>query len=332
MKKFLLPLVMLLAVTAPAFGNDSSSALALGGIELRESKDISMDSEELFISQDRITVKYRFTNISAQDITTLIAFPLPDMPRANGEHFGDSGPPDWNALDFKTKVDGVSVELGFNQTAKVGDRIINDRLNELGWPVEYWQDDAFFKRVQMLSHQEERGYAAEGLLKGDEYGYNPTWTVTTNITRTQTFPAGKTVTVEHSYVPVAGSSVAGNLHKSARKNYAGQFREYSKVYCIDKAFIAGFDRVMAKQRKTSGGQDGMYVEHWLSYVLKSGANWKGPIKDFRLVVDKSKADNLVSFCMEGVKKISPTQFEVRKTDFEPAKDLEVLIVGFWNPE
>jgi Domain of unknown function (DUF4424) len=183
----------------------------------------------------------------------------------------------------------------------------------------------------MLSHQEERDYAAEGLLKGDENGYYPTWSVTTNVTRTQTFPAGKTVIVEHSYVPVAGGSVAGNLHKSSRKDYAEQYKEYAKGYCIDKPFITAFDRVMARQRQTGDGQDGMYAEIWLSYVLKSGANWKGPIKDFRLVVDKGKAENLVSFCMDGVTKITPTQFEVRKSDFEPAKDLNVLIVNFWEP-
>jgi hypothetical protein len=40
----------------------------------------------------------------------------------------------------------------------------------------------------------------------------------------------------------------------------------------------------------------------------------------------------VSFCAEGVKKISPTQFEVRKTDFEPTQDLNVLIVDWWKPE
>ena len=52
------------------------------------------------------------------------------------------------------------------------------------------------------------------------------------------------------------------------------------------------------------------------------------IKDFRMVVDKGKADSLVSFCAEGVKKISRTQFEVRKTDFEPVQDVDVLVVGW----
>ena len=63
-------------------------------------------------------------------------------------------------------------------------------------------------------------------------------------------------------------------------------------------------------------------------MLSTGANWQGPIKHFRLVVDKGEPGHLVSFCMDGVKKISPTQFEVVKTNFEPARDLDVLIVRF----
>jgi hypothetical protein len=47
---------------------------------------------------------------------------------------------------------------------------------------------------------------------------------------------------------------------------------------------------------------------------------------------KSKPDNFVSFCMDGVKKIGPTQFEVRKSNFEPAKDLNILIVEFFEPD
>ncbi|RYE72919.1 MAG: DUF4424 domain-containing protein, partial [Oxalobacteraceae bacterium] len=80
--------------------------------------------------------------------------------------------------------------------------------------------------------------------------------------------------------------------------------------------------------------DGYYghVETWVGYILSSGANWRGPIKDFRLVVDKGKPANLVSFCMDGVRKISPTQFEVRKTDYEPDHDLNILIVQWPEPE
>ena len=61
-------------------------------------------------------------------------------------------------------------------------------------------------------------------------------------------------------------------------------------------------------------------------MLTTGANWRSPIGTFRLVVDKGKPGNLVSFCEIGVKKISPTRYEVRHTNWRPTRDLHVLII------
>jgi hypothetical protein len=69
------------------------------------------------------------------------------------------------------------------------------------------------------------------------------------------------------------------------------------------------------------------VERRINYVLTTGANWAGPIKDFHLVVDKGRPDRIVSFCGQGKNEISPTQSEVRATDFTPTRDLEILILG-----
>ena len=38
------------------------------------------------------------------------------------------------------------------------------------------------------------------------------------------------------------------------------------------------------------------------------------------------------FRAEGVRKMSDTQFEVQKKDWEPRKDLRVLIVEWWEAE
>ena len=51
-----------------------------------------------------------------------------------------------------------------------------------------------------------------------------------------------------------------------------------------------------------------------------------------MVVDKEKPENLLSFCGSGVKKISPTRFEIRKTNFEPTADVDILIVEFFDPQ
>ena len=61
-------------------------------------------------------------------------------------------------------------------------------------------------------------------------------------------------------------------------------------------------------------------------MLKTGANWSGPIRNFRLLVDKGDADSLVSFCGEDVKKVGATRFEMQKTDFAPDGNLSILIL------
>jgi hypothetical protein len=69
-----------------------------------------------------------------------------------------------------------------------------------------------------------------------------------------------------------------------------------------------------------------WEQHFLEYILTTGANWSGPIKNFRLVVDKGAPENLVSFCGQSVRKISPTQFELRASNFVPSSNVSVLIL------
>ncbi len=327
----LLAATLLLAPSVQA--NDSSSAIGIGGLELTKNDAISMDSEDLYLSQDKVLVKYRFTNTTDKDVETLVTFPLPAIPTEIQGYLGDQSYPDWSDFGFKTTVEGKPVTFETTQVVEANGHNVAARLKELGWPVQYWTSEAedFFDSLQKLPLDQKKAYIAEGLLKmrdGEGNYVDPTWQVATRITRKQIFPAGKTVSVEHSYDPQAGGSVGGMLEKDSRKE--AYFKEYADAYCVDKPFLKSFDRIRYAVRKDKDGEDisGFYVETWLNYILKSGANWKGPIKNFRLVVDKGSANNLVSLCMPGIRKISPTQFEVVKKDFEPTTDIEILIVRF----
>jgi hypothetical protein len=53
-------------------------------------------------------------------------------------------------------------------------------------------------------------------------------------------------------------------------------------------------------------------------------------KQFHLTVDKGKPDRLISFCMDNLKKTSPTGFEMRASDYHPAVPLKILMVGPQN--
>ncbi len=344
MKRFLLGAALLAIPTPAAFANDSSSAVGVGGLELIRNEAVSMDSEDLYLSADRVRVTYRFTNHSAQDVETLVSFPLPAVPTGIKGHMGDRGYPDWTAdLQFETKIDGVKAALEMRQIVSIiGDasqRDITARLQELGWPVRYWLDYPFHRDILgKLSAADRQRYLDEGLLKAGVGGEGavPNWQISTHITRTQVFPAGKSVTVEHSYKPYMGSSIGGGLLKKYRRKEAGSFKEYAAHYCMDRQFLKTFDSKMREQERAEKktGRSGMFAELWLSYILSSGANWRGPIGDFRLVVDMEKHGYMASFCMDGIKQISPTQFEVRKTNFEPTGDIDILFVPIymWDTE
>lgn len=201
-------------------------------------------------------------------------------------------------------------------------RDVSVRLSALHIPLNSFVE-GFNAAINRLAKPDRDKLEADGLIRNDGLSDDPTWAalwaLRTTLTRDQTFPARKTITVEHEYVPIAGGRVGGYLDPQFRTQ--ADFTEERRKYCIDDDWLLSFDKKLRTQ-KTS------YSEIWLGYVLKTGANWKGPIGDFRLVVDKGKPDLLVSFCAEDVKKISPTQFEVRRANFTPTVDLDVLIIDW----
>jgi hypothetical protein len=142
------------------------------------------------------------------------------------------------------------------------------------------------------------------------------WRLETTFYWEQTFPPGKEVIVEHRYKPVTGFGFFGD--------WVFDEPRYRETYCIDGVFEAAARKKLAAIEDS----DNPYMnEQRVSYILTTANNWATPIRDFRLVVDKGSPDALVSFCGTGVKKIGPTQFEMRATDFMPERELEILIAA-----
>lgn len=307
-------------LASPARANDSEAEVAIGGLTLKKSDAIAIESEDLYISRDIVRVKYRFVNTSDAPVDTLVAFPLPDIPAMQEEenigYWSDA-----KELKFSTKVDGKPFPLDILEQAIFKGEDVSARLAALRIPVNH-MSNTFAEAVGKAPKAERDRLIADGLLRdagaGNDHVFVPQWSVRTIVTRRQTFPPNARVTVEHEYVPRAGGSVGGGLSKEYRNE--SYFTQTRRKYCIDDDFLASLDR--------KGKKGAAYSEIWLGYVLTTGANWKGPITDFRLVVDKGKPESLVSFCAEGVKKISPTRFESRRKSFTPEGDLDVLIVDW----
>jgi hypothetical protein len=330
--RLIVPFILLLNLTSPSSANDTTAELAVGGLRLTQSDAISLDKEELYISRDEVRVDYDFTNTTNKDVETLVAFPLPEQGFPDGEDsvIYDLG----KDLEFKTLVDGKPVQYEVVTQAMAGGEDISALLDKVGLRIDaQWKDgvtpDASLASMDATARAK---LIALGALKNEgseaEPFYMQKWVVQTSVTRRQVFKAGASVIVQHRYKPLAGGSVGGGLSPKYRNE------DWAKgniaKFCVEKDWLKSFDKQIPKH--VSNQNPTGYNEIWLGYVLKTGANWKGPIKDFRLLVDKGKADSMVSFCGEGVKKISPTQFEVRKSDFEPTQDLNVLIVDWWKPE
>ena len=311
------PILLLAALAAPAAANDSTAGHDAGGLVLTRSADIDMVSEDLFVSADQVRVRYVFRNRSARDIRTTVAFPMPDRDLTEA-HFSDVAYPG----DFRTTVDGRPVAMAVERKALVKGADRTAALAGFGLGP-----DSEGPALDALAETQRERLLALGLAAVDEYddghGWEkhlvPAWTVKEAWHWEQVFPAGRDLHVEHSYTPGTGGSVGTGLAMPEfRKSPEG--RRMIADHCIDSAFLAGVDRLARR----SGGT---VPEQRIGNILTTGGNWRSPIGRFRLVVDKGAPDNLVSFCGEGVRKISPTRFELRHRNWRPDRDLKVLIVA-----
>lgn len=313
----------LLLAAAPVVANDSTATMRAGGLVLEKTDGITMLSEDLFVSAKEIRVKYRFLNHTSEPITTLVAFPMPDITGGvEGDLGGRLDDPD-HVVPFITWVGDYAVWTQVEHKAVFNGADITEQLTALGLPLAPHLETTR-TALAALPTAALDALAAQGLVSVDTYdaGEGPQreihglWTLKTTHYWEQSFYPGEEVAIEHLYAPAIGG--AGYSMLSGNYDTPEGLAEYRETYCTDDAFVA------AARRKQAAGY--YLSETWVDYVLVTGANWSGPIRDFRLVVDKGSADNLVSFCGEGVTKISPTQFEVRRSNYTPTRDLSVLIV------
>jgi hypothetical protein len=329
-----IPAVVFLLALLPgaALANDSTAELANGGLVFTRSPDVEMRSEDLFISADEIRVGYVFFNGSGRDVTSLVAFPMPDIRiESDSDNIAVPTEDPENILAFSTVADGRPVAARAEQKAYAGGAERTALLRRLGVPLapHLRATQEALDRVPRPEWDELVRLGLAEIVEYDDTGAGmrqhlaPRWLLKTAYHWQQTFPAGRETRIEHRYRPSVGQSVGTSLGSPGAVTEAW-FRDYQRKYCLDRDFLATVERA---KRAAPGSYGAPFSEQRIDYVLKTGANWAGPIRDFRLVVDKGEPSNLVSFCGVGVRKISSTRFEVRTSDFTPSEDLHVLILG-----
>ncbi len=137
----------------------------------------------------------------------------------------------------------------------------------------------------------------------------------------QVFPKKEKITIEYSYKPFKGST-----EHPFWECLKEDTEYFARSFCIEPPLTK--KAWMLKMEAESIYHDlapGNWWEDPKRDILQT--SWKGLVKNFKLIIDKEKPENLISLCIEGIKKISPTQFEVVKKNFTPQQDLNILFIG-----
>lgn len=312
-------LLAALVLAAPAAANDSVASMGTGGLIFQRTDGIEMRSEDLYVSAQEIRVHYRFYNRTERNIATIVAFPMPDL---LGGIEGDVAIEDPLRMPFTTTVNGRRVATNVEQKAVMNGVDHSDMMRGLAVPLTP-RGEATMQALASLPRPQIEMLIEMGLVEDRSWTdagvrhleLMPLWTLKTTHYWTQVFPAGRELDVRHRYTPAVGGSAGSIFGDPAME--AGANEEAAR-YCTDNAFRAGARRMRTRGLHLS--------ETWVDYILTTGANWAEPIGDFRLVVDKGSSRNLVSFCGEGVRKISSTRFEIRRRNYTPTSELSVLIL------
>ena len=313
-----------------ALANDSTAELAAGGITFLKDPDIAMRSEDLSISAKQVHIVYEFANKAGADKTALVAFPMPDIEGAVDFTVGVPDGPDDNPFAFAVTSDGQPVTPTLDEHAFFKGVERTAELRKLGVPLRPYLpatqealdklDAATKKRLvdQEMAYVDETSTSVDGPVERHLIGL---WTYRSAFTWKQTFPAGKSLRLEQSYKPGVGSTVGTGVGAPGWRTREDA-KGYPAKYCIDRDFEQSVAAVMRKKKADYPP----FSEQRIDYILTTGANWAGPIGDFHLTIDKGQPNYLLSLCADGIVKTGPTRFELRKKDFTPSRDLNILIL------
>ncbi|MDO5770303.1 MAG: DUF4424 family protein, partial [Psychrobacter sp.] len=295
-----------------AQANDSTGYIATGGVQYLKNNNISMHSEDLYISKKEIRVNYEFKNLSNKDITETVLFPMPAMPSFIDSDFADS-----NATydTFEVWVNGQHIDPNFHVRTFMRPIIIEN--GEKTYSDKTVDTTELFKSCGVKESKmmgpwtspKDTHYVDQQLLNCDNKEIDRfimdrrypdlSWNSQIIYSWPQTFKANAITKVKHTYAPLVGGSV-----------HLGE-EEFSK-FCVDGSTRRGFHKSGARPYQA------------LSYILTTGANWAKPIGKFKLTVERDP-NELVSFCWKGngkVKKVGPTTFEIKETNFVPTHDFD----------
>lgn len=324
--RFLLLCAFVLISVVTASADDTLATLGAGGLIPLKTSKIVMESEDLQISIHQITVKYVFRNTSDHGVDATVAFPLPPLEgnvvALSPVNFPSKDPV--NFMAFRVEVNGHRISPQVQVRAFKNGKNITPRLRLLGLPgsvLDPRLQSDFVKLSARLRSQLEK----EQLIVDEEYkgkggkkkhyvwGF---WDTRIQYYWHQRFPAHSTVQVLHSYKPVVGGTYipVGDDYGMFVKEYCGTPETIKEIAALEK------------RSPTRPNSDAELWEREIQFVLTSANNWSGPIRHFHLSVLLQRPDEIFVTCTPGLKRTSPTRYDLYLSNFHPRSNLNFLIL------
>ena len=303
--------------------DDGAASVAAGGlIVFGHETRIVMAKEVLEISADKVKVDYEFRNDSDEDVTTVVAFPIPEYTLGDF----DGPPPQRLAFtDFKLTVNSEQVVYKTEARAFWKNKEFTELLNQLKINIATCDFDKKNPEsnpcIDKLSLETVKKLRLLKLIDGT----TPNWSVRLKYYWDQKFPAHGIVKIHHEYTPVLGSDNSFGYALDADASNETK-KEWNK-FCVN-------DKLKAVLNKLSGPDSKDGGDFYVDFILTTANTWKMPIEDFTLIVDRAQIpqakNSYISFCWDGpVEKLDPDHFRAHLTNFIPTKELRV---GFFNVE
>lgn len=327
----------LLWISLLAFANDTAGTTAAGGINFVKTPSITMEREELTISPNNVKVSYVFKNNTDKDITTQVFFPLPpyrmEGVNASWDNEISSNTKDAPFGNFSVFVQGQPMNYNTNIRAMLNGKDITQTLLQSGIPLN---PDLVAGNIPLQDQAKINQWQAKARELGflDDAG-KPKWQKQIIFYWTQTFPANQEVLVEHQYKPAAGAFYAGITPGKDLNNLINENEQrIASVFNLKLENLIGKDNfknwLVQRIEQNPNHQGGIYAYFYnINYILLTGANWGGPIKNFSLDILKS-ADAAIAYnTFYGKRtamtnKDNPDHIIIFLKNFTPQKNLQVL--------
>jgi hypothetical protein len=312
---------------ACAFSQEATQVPA-GGIISLQGATLAIAREQLTIAPDHVVADYIFRNDTPQEITTTMAFLVPnytldfqrDQLRRQG--FSDA------EFQIDSQVTGFNVEIrallhGQDVTAQLKQAGID--IATFGHYADGSPDIRHISRKQFKALVDLGLYA---LSTKTDINPSPKWTVSKRFVHDQTFSPGLPVRMQVSYTPTPGviDSIMYQPHGAEDTTPRGTFNPDTMPEVMSVCTSPELQQTIQKWTTAPLHNAGLtYVDFFLTGNLA----WKTPVENFIVEVDMPAppegAQIIPSFCWDGgaIEQTSATAWTAHAQNFVPTKDLRI---------